>query len=325
MSPPLAASPLAEPAAPDAGGAAQPAPATGKADRALPNRRAIIDRALLAERLTAIHHDITESTAARGAVLAALKATLAAGRAEIRRRFDAGGPEAPRQDRFGRQRREGAGDGRAVAHGTCFLIDQLVRVVYDHAVTHVFPLPNPTAAEHMALVAVGGYGRGELAPQSDVDLLFLLPYKMTPHSEQVVEYLLYMLWDLGLKVGHATRSIDECMRQANADMTIRTAMLEARYLWGEQGLYDELKRRFQREVMAGDAVGFVEAKLAEREGRHKRLGNTRYVLEPNIKDGKGGLRDLHTLYWIGKYVYRVDDVTALVERGVLTRKEARNF
>src|SRR3546814_214222 len=134
-----------------------------------------------------------------------------------------------------------------------------------------------------------------------------------------------MLWDLGLKVGHATRSVDECMRQANADMTIRTAMLEARYLWGEQGLYDELKRRFQREVMSGEAVGFVEAKLAEREARHARLGNTRYVLEPNIKDGKGGLRDLHTLYWIGKYVYRVDDVAALVERGVLTRKEARNF
>src|SRR3546814_2607405 len=108
-----------------------------------------------------------------------------------------------------------------------------------------------------------------------VDLLFVLPYKITPHTEQVVEYLLYLLWDLGLKVGHATRSVDDCMRQANGDMTIRTAMLEARYLWGEQGLYDELKRRFQREVMTGDAVGFVEAKLAEREARHARLGNTR--------------------------------------------------
>ena len=212
-----------------------------------------------------------------------------------------------------------------MAHGTCFLIDQIIRALYDHASAHVFPLANPTAAEHMALVAVGGYGRGELAPHSDVDLLFVMPYKLTPHSEQVVEYLLYMLWDLGLKVGHATRSVDECIRQANADMTIRTATLEARYLWGEQGLHDELRRRFQREVMTGSAVAFVEAKLAEREGRHSRMGNTRYVLEPNIKDGKGGLRDLHTLFWIAKYVYRVDDVAALVERGVLTRKEALTF
>jgi [protein-PII] uridylyltransferase len=318
--------PLADPRRPDspvpaptpAGPAAPPA-------KMVPNRRAIVDRAALAARLAAIAGEIADSTAARAAVLAVLKETLAAGRAEIRRRFDAGGPDATRQDRFGRFRLEGAGDGRAVAQGTCFLIDQIIRALYDHAIGHVFPLPNPTAAEHMALVAVGGYGRGELAPQSDVDLLVVLPYKLTPHSEQVVEHLLYMLWDLGLKVGHATRSVDECMRQANADMTIRTAMLEARYLWGEQGLYDELKRRFQREVMAGEAVGFVEAKLAEREARHARLGNTRYVLEPNIKDGKGGLRDLHTLYWIGKYVYRVDDVAALVERGVLTRKEARNF
>src|SRR5690606_13166762 len=108
----------------------------------------------------------------------------------------------------------------------------------------------------------------------------------TPHVEQVVEYLLYMLWDLGLKVGHATRSVDECIRQAAADMTVRTALLEARYLLGERVLHDELKRRFQRDVVSGSAVAFVEAKLAEREARHARMGNTRYVLEPNIKDGK---------------------------------------
>ncbi len=323
MNPPPADPGNAEPAL------APPPPAAlaagSRPEKLVPNRRAIVHRAALSARLGAIAAEIADPAAARAAVLATLKETLAAGRAEIRRRFDAGGPDATRRQRFGRFRLEGAGDGRAVAQGTCFLIDQIIRAIHDHAVAHVFPLPNPTAAEHMALVAVGGYGRGELAPQSDVDLLFVLPYKITPHTEQVVEYLLYLLWDLGLKVGHATRSVDECVRQANADMTIRTAMLEARYLWGEQGLYDELKRRFQREVMTGDAVGFVEAKLAEREARHARLGNTRYVLEPNIKDGKGGLRDLHTLYWIGKYVYRVDDVAALMERGVLTRKEARNF
>jgi [protein-PII] uridylyltransferase len=302
-------------------------PLSGKhlAERTLPDRRAIVDRRTLVAALETIAAASRDATLERVAVLALLKETLAKGRAEIRRRFDGGGPDAPRSARFGTHRNEGAGDGRAVAHGTCFLVDQIIRAVYDHAAGHVFPLANPTSSEHMALVAVGGYGRGELAPQSDVDLLFLLPYKLTPHCEQVVEYLLYMLWDLGLKVGHATRSVDECIRQAGADMTIRTALLEARYLWGEQGLYDELRRRFQRDVVSGSAVAFVEAKLAERESRHARMGNTRYVLEPNIKDGKGGLRDLHTLFWIAKYVYQVDDVAALVERGVLTRKEVRNF
>ncbi len=300
-------------------------PGEASSERAVPDRRAIVDRGALAGRLVEIGANTRDPAAERQAVLQLLKEALADGRAEIRRRFDGDGSEGPRSRRVGRDRAEGLGDGRAVALGTCFLIDQLVRAVYDHATGHVYPLPNPTAAEHMALVAVGGYGRGELAPQSDVDLLFLLPYKQTPHTEQVVEYLLYMLWDLGLKVGHATRSVDDCLRQAQADMTIRTGLLEARYLWGERALHDELKRRFQREVMTGSAVAFVEAKLAEREARHARMGNTRYVLEPNIKDGKGGLRDLHTLFWIAKYVYQVDDVAALIERGVLTRKEVGSF
>ena len=95
-------------------------------------------------------------------------------------------------------------------------MDQLIRTLYDFTTQHVFPLANPSAGERLALVAVGGYGRGELAPCSDIDLLFLLPYKLTPHGEQVVEFMLYRLWDLGLKVGHATRSVDECIRQAKA-------------------------------------------------------------------------------------------------------------
>jgi UTP:GlnB (protein PII) uridylyltransferase len=160
-------------------------------------------------------------------------------------------------------------------------------------------------------------------PASDIDLLFLLPYKLTPHGEQVVEFMLYRLWDLGLKVGHATRSVDECIRQAKADMTIRTGLLESRFLWGDTKLFQELKRRFRREVATGNGLDFVEAKLAERDQRHKRTGNSRYTLEPNIKEGKGGLRDLHTLYWIAKYLYQVDEVSALVERGVLSAAEVR--
>src|SRR5207248_2586847 len=142
---------------------------------------------------------------------------------------------------------------------------------------------------------------------------------------QVVEYLLYLFWDLGLKVGHSVRSIDECLRQAKTDLTIRTALLEARYLWGEQALFAELKRRFETDILRGTAAQFVEAKPAERDARHQRVGDSRYQLEPNVKEGKGGLRDLHTLFWIAKYIYRIDDVGKLVELGVLSAEESRRF
>ena len=96
------------------------------------------------------------------------------------------------------------------------------------------------------MVATGGYGRGELAPLRDIDLLFLRPYKQTPRGEQIVEFMLYLLWDLGLKVGHATRTVDESLRYGERDQTIRTALLEARYVWGDRELFDELTRASPR-------------------------------------------------------------------------------
>jgi [protein-PII] uridylyltransferase len=270
-------------------------------------QRDIIDRRRLAEQLTAIAHSPRSTAFERGPFIAPLKAALAAGRAEIRRRF------------------EKSGEGAVVMREQCFLMDQLIRALYDLVTGEIYPLPNPTSGERLAIVAVGGYGRGELAPHSDIDLLFLVPYKRTPHTEQVVEYLLYLLWDLGLKIGHATRSVEECLRQAKSDLTIRTGLLEARYLWGEQTLFSELKRRFDSEVVRGTAAPFVEAKLAERDARHQRVGDSRYQLEPNIKEGKGGLRDLHTLFWIAKYIYRTDDVGKLVELGILSADESQRF
>ncbi len=240
-------------------------------------------------------------------VVALLKAALKGGYDEIRRRFEAGA------------------HGAQTVREHCFLMDQLVRALHDFTITHIYPLPNPTAGEHLAMVAVGGYGRGELAPHSDIDLLFLLPYKMTPHAEQVIEYMLYALWDIGLKIGQAARSVEECLRQARADMTIRTSILEARYIWGDQKVFDDLKRRFETEIVKDSAGEFVAAKLAERHARHQRLGDSRYHVEPNVKEGKGGLRDLHGLFWIAKYVYRIDDVGKLVELGVLSEKESTRF
>ncbi|MFZ2004883.1 MAG: [protein-PII] uridylyltransferase [Stellaceae bacterium] len=272
---------------------------------AITKQREIIDRRALTLALAALAADT--ATPDRAQVLPLVREAMNRGRAEIQARFEGGGSAA-----------------HCVAE-QCFLVDQLIRVLFDFIAEHIYPLANPTAGEKLAVVAVGGYGRGEMAPYSDVDLLFLTPYKRTPHTEQVVEYLLYMLWDLRLKVGHATRSIDECLRYAKTDLTIRTALLEARYLWGEQPLFTELKTRFDNEIARGTAAQFIEQKLAERDARHKRVGDSRYQLEPNIKEGKGGLRDLHTLFWLGKYIYRIDDVAKLVDLKVLSADESQRF
>jgi [protein-PII] uridylyltransferase len=217
------------------------------------------------------------------------------------------------------------GGGIACAERLSHLMDEIIRALYDFAVTHVYRSKNPSTAERMAIVAVGGYGRGTLAPGSDIDLLFLLPYKQTPWGEQIVEYMLYMLWDMGLKVGHATRNLEECLRLSRADMTIRTAILEARYVWGERTLCNELIDRFDKEVVKGTGAEYAQAKLAERDERHRKVGESRYLVEPNVKDGKGGLRDLQTLFWIGKYFYRERTVGELVEQGVFTHAEYAEF
>src|SRR5882724_1097513 len=243
----------------------------------------------------------------RTAVAQKLKAALMRGRAVVERMLL-------------RDRR-----GRLCAERLCFMQDEIIRIMFEFAQKHLYPAENPSEAERMAIVATGGYGRGILAPGSDIDLLFLLPYKRTAWSEQIAEAILYCLWDMGLKVGHATRSVNECIRQSKADMPIRTALLEARFLLGESKLFDELMVRFDKEVVQSTAAEFVSAKLAEREERHRRAGQSRYLVEPNVKDGKGGLRDLHTLFWIAKYVYRVRETDELLERGVFDAQEYRTF
>ena len=215
--------------------------------------------------------------------------------------------------------------GRRCAETLCYVQDQIIRMLFASATKHLYPSTNHSTAERMAVVSTGGYGRGLMAPESDIDLLFILPYKQTAWGEQVAEVILYCLWDMGLKVGHATRSVDESIRQARADMTIRTGILEARFLTGDQALFDELMTRFDAEVVQGTATEFVAAKLAEREERHRRGGQSRYLVEPNVKDGKGGLRDMHTLFWIAKYVYRVRDTKELLARGVFDAHEYRVF
>jgi [protein-PII] uridylyltransferase len=212
-----------------------------------------------------------------------------------------------------------------VIYGYARTIDTLIRALLDFAQQRLYPLANPTAGERLAVLAVGGYGRAELAPQSDIDLLFLHPYKRTPHGEQMIEFLLYKLWDLGLKVGHASRSIADSVRLARTDIAICTSLLEARLIWGDEALFRSFGQSFEREVMSGGGVAFVEAKLAERDARHQRTGDSRYLLEPNIKESKGGLRDLHTLFWLGRFLYRIEAPADLIEHRVLSRTALRTF
>jgi len=271
--------------------------------RTIANPRSIIDRKAMVLRLEELAALGLNKTKRRPALLAIFKEAYQAGHAEVRRRFEA------------------KGLGTETVHEQAFLIDQLVRLAYDFAVQVEFP----STADVMSVVAVGGYGRGELSPHSDIDLLFLMPAKRSAHAEQIVQFILYLLWDLGLKVGHSTRTTEECLKSAKADLTIRTALLEARFVWGDQALSENLRKRFRAEIVAGSGPAFVEAKLAEREARHAKLGEARYVLEPNIKDGKGGLRDLHTLYWIAKYLYVINEVEELVGLGVLSADAANRF
>jgi [protein-PII] uridylyltransferase len=275
-----------------------------------PNGRAdpLVDRNLIISQIKKLGeaHQPTDPDL-RKSVVDLLRQTLAKGHEEARHRL------------------ETLGGGLDCARSLADLEDDLIRIIHDYIVTFVYPSDNPTSGERLSIVAVGGYGRGTLAPGSDIDLLFLLPYKKTPWSESVVEAILYLLWDLRQKVGHATRSVDECLIQARADMTIRTSLLEARFIHGDKGLLTDLRQRFDTEIVQKSAREFVAAKLEEREARVSRAGSSRYLVEPNIKEGKGGLRDLNTLFWIAKYVYRVDDAQEMVKAGLFTRKELQTF
>lgn len=270
------------------------------------NQRAIIERRVIATKMA-------ESFAENGSkgrkdIVALLRDALAVGRKELARRLS-----------------EKPSAGHECTEGHAFLVDQIVRLIHDHVVENVYPAANRSTGERLAIMAVGGYGRGEMAPHSDVDIAFLTPGKQTAWCEQVIEAMLYFLWDLGLKVGHSSRSLNDMVRMAKSDLTIRTALLEGRYVWGDQPLYEEARQRFFTEVVPGTERQFVSEKLAERDERHKRLGDSRYVVEPNVKEGKGGLRDLHTLYWIGKYIHKVRNAAELVDVGLLTKQEYRAF
>ncbi len=270
--------------------------------------RLVFDEAAVRDALTAGCKEAGDNRSIRSITVSILKDAITSGRQAIKDAF----AERPRA-------------AREASNAYCHLTDAVVRTVFDVATKRLHPRPNPTQAERIALLAVGGYGRAEMAPFSDVDLLFLTPYKTTGWVESVIESMLYIFWDLHLKVGHASRTVQDCVRLGFDDMTIRTALLENRHLTGDPALSEELNQRLHKDLFQATGPEFIDAKLEERSERHRKQGGQRYMVEPNVKEGKGGLRDLQTLFWIAKYVNQVESSRELVELGTFTADEYEQF
>ncbi len=199
----------------------------------------------------------------------------------------------------------------------------------DHLVRHLFGIVSedylrryPNEKSPFAVVAQGGYGRGELNPQSDIDLLFLYSWKISPYVQAVTESLLYTLWDAGLHVGQATRSPSECMRLAETDMKVKTALLDARFLCGDYGLYGEFEKNVESRLIAKRSKRFVQEKLQESQLRHANYGGSVYLLEPDVKEGEGGLRDIHTARWLARIQVKAKDLDALALNGIIGADDA---
>ena len=286
----------------------RPLPQPTQSAPALPGAHPLFDPATFIPTLELALHGLTEPREIRAATVAHIAPARAQAMADVLAGF-AAHPRAARET------------VRAIAAVT----DAVVAAVHHVAVTCLHPQHSQTTSERLAVMAVGGYGRAEMAPHSDVDLLFLTPWRPSGWAEGAIESILYMLWDLKLKVGQATRSVDECLQLGAADITIRTSLLEHRLVCGDALTAEELRNRLGPELFERTVPQFIEAKLAERDARHQRQGGQRYVLEPNVKEGKGGLRDLQTLYWIAKYINRVDRAVELVDLGFFTRDEHATF
>lgn len=215
-----------------------------------------------------------------------------------------------------RARHESGVGGLALVAAYTEAVDRLVRFLYADASAH-FTSRYARLNQQCVVVAQGGYGRGELNPSSDIDLLFLYPWKQTPYIETVAEVILYALWDAGLAVGHALRNMRECGRLAARDMKVKTSLLDARYLCGDEALYAEFDKNMVDDVWSTRPTQFFKEKLAENADRHARHGDSVYLLQPQLKDGPGGLRDLHTALWLAKVKFKVRNFRELVTLGVL--------
>jgi [protein-PII] uridylyltransferase len=224
--------------------------------------------------------------------------------------------------------RRGA-DGRTIVGGRAQLMDVVLRHVFTAADQH-YRQTGGGATVPIALMAYGGYGRAELSPYSDIDIMFLHDTssrgsRRHPYIEAIVEQVLYMLWDVGLKVGHATRTIGEAVAQANADMQSKTSLIESRLLIGDEALYNQFRVTMVKECVKGQEEKYIAARMDDQRARHEKFGDTIYLQEPNVKSGCGGLRDFQNLIWMAFFKYGVLSLADLRKQGHLQPAEQRQL
>ncbi|MGH7878112.1 MAG: [protein-PII] uridylyltransferase, partial [Candidatus Binataceae bacterium] len=227
--------------------------------------------------------------------------------------------EQVRAELFARHR-DGAG-GLEIVRELTAATDRLIRALFLHADAAHTRRRFSRLNQRLTVIARGGYGRGELNPRSDLDLIFLHDYKRGPYAEIVTEGILYALFDVGLEIGYAVRSIGECVSMAAGNLWEKTALLDARFLAGDDKLYAQFEKKLVSDVLNRDQANFFKAKLEETRERHSRYGDSVYLLEPNLKEGDGGLRDLHTALWLAKVKYKVRTFPELMQKAVINERE----
>ncbi|NNF84609.1 MAG: bifunctional uridylyltransferase/uridylyl-removing protein, partial [Deltaproteobacteria bacterium] len=220
------------------------------------------------------------------------------------------------------EQRTGSAGGTDACRKYANAMDNVLRALHDRA-REKFLSSSPDLKYRMAVIAVGGYGRRELCPKSDIDLLFLHSYKVDPYVEAMMEWILYPLWDLGLDVGHSVRNIKETIKMAAMDDSIRTALLDFRFVAGDETFFRESGDEIEKFLFFNNADQFIEKKLTEMRNRHAKYGETVYVLEPNVKEGKGGLRDLHSAVWAARVKYKCRNLIELRNKGVVGERTVR--
>jgi len=215
---------------------------------------------------------------------------------------------------------EAARSGLGVVHRYSRAVDEIIISLWG-AVGRAAAERGWKPFERIALVAQGGYGRSELNLYSDVDLLAVVPERLRAEEEISLRRFLHLLWDLGLELGHAARSVEECVRTLGTDIDSATALIEARFLAGNREIYDAMRERFNRRLRSEQQKWFLEFKRRDWEERHQRYGSSVYLLEPNVKEGEGGLRDIHTVRWLAYVLYGESSLETLERHGKITAAE----
>lgn len=228
-----------------------------------------------------------------------------------------------------RMRHDGGESGLAVAQARAAMVDVMLAHLFDHAIAG-FERTQGKLPAHCALLALGGYGRGELSPLSDIDIMFLFPSKVRlaaiqPLQQHLIDEVLYVLWDCGLKVGHSTRTIDDVFSEAKKDIQTKTALLEARLVAGAQLLFEGFAAAYRNYYTQEDAKGYIKARLEDQATRRAKYGDSVFLQEPDIKSGVGGLRDYQNTLWMARVKLGIDSMDDLVDQGYLKRNELRDF